>query len=191
MSTPTWRSVGRAHQAVGAHDRAGSRVPGTAPAVPIPYPPTSSSWAIRVEKWVRHRQGRPLGWGSFRSVLDLKEAILDSGDACAVGRSPALDEGCPGDPAQSAEDPGTSFQGGGGSRRPETIASVRDGPLGEQPHRSLPSFWSCPRDTRPFASTFSHGWHDPRAQASARWNLFQRIDFSSSLPSDSPCLYRR
>jgi transposase len=41
------------------------------------FTPTSSSWANMVEGWLGHLQKLALGRGSFRSVPELKQAILD------------------------------------------------------------------------------------------------------------------
>ena len=45
------------------------------------FTPTSSSWANMVEGWLGHLQKLALGRGSFRSVPELKQAILDYVDA--------------------------------------------------------------------------------------------------------------
>ncbi|EQD57168.1 hypothetical protein B1A_11207, partial [mine drainage metagenome] len=88
-----------------------------------------------VEGWLGHLQKLALGRGSFRSVPELKRAILDYVEASNGRAEPwcwAKDaqETLRKDPPEGTEDPGSPRRGNDRYRRADNIASVSDGPLG-------------------------------------------------------------
>lgn len=68
------------------------------------FTPTSSSWANMAEGWLGPLEQRALARGSFKSVPELKQAIMDLNRGVqSRGPSLDLDEGRPGDHPESPE----------------------------------------------------------------------------------------